>query len=183
MGEMPFAEEVPNFTLTYLAMVQGLSERIYNGQMRALDLEYSNKNIETTKISRPIQDKEMYFPSRINGGVEKLKMPALFKSLGELAIDVLARYGHSDHDIQKIVNPVLRKAGVVYNGDNNFAYVEPDPHPAELMRRIAYEHQPGVMQGEKLTKSTLEAVLKPFIYKPQNPVSKISPDLTKCVAC
>jgi len=164
IGEMPSFTELPNFLLTQLAMVQGLVEEMQEGKVNHMAARYFTSNMRTCSLNEPNESKQVYWPNGESGPAKKA-LPEVFEYLGKLAVEVLKRNGHNPREIPEIVNPVLTKVGVMYTGENTFKRIRAEPNPAQLMRRIAYQHQPDVKEGKPLLPETLCAVLEPFKCK------------------
>lgn len=167
MNEMPRnAEEMAAFNLTQMAMLQGIVEEMQRDSLQPLASQYVERNMTESSLHNSHSYKKCIWPYRNGTPVAIKSFPDLFEYLGKLSVDVLKRYGHTETDIKEIINPVLTKAGVLYQGKGYFKNIQPEPTPAQLMRKIAYTEQPNMEKGEKILPATLHAVLEPFTYKP-----------------
>ncbi|PIN76817.1 hypothetical protein COV17_00885 [Candidatus Woesearchaeota archaeon CG10_big_fil_rev_8_21_14_0_10_36_11] len=164
MGEMPYSsEEMASFVLTQMAMIQGLVERMYQGDIHPLTSDQVNGNIVHCASYALAGEKNVSWPIGTFPNTQETPLRSVFGYLGMVAAEVLERYNYSRGDIGMIINPVLTKAGVLYQHDGSFKEIDAEPTPAQMMRNVAYAQQPNVQYGERLRPETLSAMMDRFI--------------------
>jgi hypothetical protein len=169
--------------LADLAILQGVAEKVYSGELKPLPRELNDYNIKVAAKSGENPNKNFYWPN--NERAEWRTAKDLLRYVGDLAVKVLESYGHSESDIMDILNPTLTRAGIQYLGNNTFKELEnPSKTPAQLMRSIAYARQPKLKKGEKITEDTRGYMLEPFIQNPEldaNILGKINSETTNSI--
>jgi hypothetical protein len=156
-------EDMAACSLFWPAALEGVAKKMREGKIKPLSADKVKKNVGLANSYTPNQVKQVYWP--ITNGSPFKKLSAAFEYVGKLAVKTLREYGHSEQDIENIVNPILTRAGVAYQNNRFKELGYSLPNPARIQRYMAMNEQPNIEFGEKLNPSTIGKIVEAFHYK------------------